>query len=173
MKAKHLFLSLLTATTVSLGAVLPALARPAVLTGAQPGSQVNVRSAPSTQAATPHYGLVGDRVEVLRSTQAADGYTWHYVQFASGAKGWVRADFVRLANNSPIAAILIGDQPGSRINVRSAPSTQSTSPHYGLVGDRVQILRSIRGNDGYAWHYVRFASKAEGWVRSTFVRPLD
>jgi Bacterial SH3 domain len=66
-----------------------------VLSGAVPGSQVNVRSAPSTQADTPHYGLVGDRVLVLDSAQDASGYVWYSVQFESGASGWVREDFVQ------------------------------------------------------------------------------
>ncbi len=31
-------------------------------------------------------------------------------------------------------AVLVGSQAGSRINVRSAPTTESSSPDYGLVG---------------------------------------
>jgi uncharacterized protein YraI len=55
---------------------------------------------------------------------------------------------------------------GSRINLRSQPSTNAPAPSYGIPGDRVQILRSTRGTDGYTWHYVEFSqSKARGWVR--------
>ncbi|MEP0871495.1 SH3 domain-containing protein [Trichocoleus desertorum AS-A10] len=57
--------------------------------------------------------------------------------------------------------------PGSQINVRSQPSTSAPAPSYGIPGDRVQILRSARGTDGYAWHYVEFSkSKVRGWVRN-------
>jgi serine/threonine protein kinase, bacterial len=172
MKAKHVLLSLLTTAAISIGLALPALARPAVLTGAEPGSRVNVRSAPSTRATSPHYGLVGDRVEVLRSIKGADGYTWYYVEFRSGAEGWVRGDFIRYANNNqlPKQATLIGAQPGSRVNVRSAPSTTASSPHYGVVGDRVQALRSTQGSDRFTWYYVRFRSGAEGWIRGDYVQ---
>jgi serine/threonine protein kinase, bacterial len=172
MKTKRFLCALFTTTVISIGLTLPAFARPAVLTGTQPGSRVNVRSSPSTQSASPHYGVVGDRVEVLRSIKGNDSYTWYYVQFKSGAEGWVRGDFVRLVNNNafPKSAVLMGAQPGSRVNVRSAPSTQASSPHYGVVGDRVQALRSTQGSDGYTWYYVRFSSRAEGWIRGDYVR---
>ncbi len=57
-------------------------------------------------------------------------------------------------------------QAGDRINIRSQPSTGATAPHYGLPGDRVEILQRRRMDDNYTWYYVRFAqSKVEGWVR--------
>lgn len=169
MNTPKLF-SLLTATAVSLVAALPAFAQPAVLTGAEPGSRINVRSSPSTRASSPHFGLVGDRVETLQSTQGSDGYTWHYVKFASGAQGWVRGDFVNVVNYSRTTGILVAGSAGSRINVRSAPSTQAASPHYGLEGDRVRVLRKTRVADGALWYYVRFDSGAEGWVRGDLIQ---
>ncbi|MGB3297072.1 MAG: serine/threonine protein kinase [Phormidesmis sp.] len=59
------------------------------------GAQVDVYSAPSADASSPHYGLGGDRVTVLNSTQGADGSTWYQVQFDSGASGWVSGDAVK------------------------------------------------------------------------------
>ena len=91
--------SILSTTVVSLSIAVPVLAAPAVLVGQATGSRVNVRSAPSTRADSPHYALVGDRVEVLRQTEGADGYTWFYVEFRSGATGWVRGDFIQYLNN--------------------------------------------------------------------------
>lgn len=69
-------------------------------------------------------------------------------------------------------AVLIGSQPGSRVNVRSGPSTATYSPHYGLVGDRIWIINHVLGDDGYTWFYVRFSSGAEGWIRGDFISPL-
>jgi hypothetical protein len=94
MKAKHLFLAILAATALSCLAALPSLAAPAYLVGRQPGSRINVRSAPSTSASSPHYGLVGDRVQVIRYVTGKDGYTWYFVEFPSRARGWIRGDFV-------------------------------------------------------------------------------
>jgi uncharacterized protein YgiM (DUF1202 family) len=161
--------SLLTVTAVSLMAALPAFAQPARLSGAEPGSRINVRSAPSTQASSPHYGLVGDRVETLQATQGDDGYTWYYIKFGSGAQGWVRGDFVSVSNYSDLTGVL-SSSSGGRINVRSAPSTQAASPHYGVEGDRVQVLKKTRVEDGALWYFVRFDSGAEGWVRGDLIQ---
>lgn len=87
--------SLLLATVASVGIAIPALASPAVLVGRVTGSRVNVRAYPSTQADSPSYGLVGDRVEVIEQRTGDDGYAWYCVRFSSGATGWVRSDLVR------------------------------------------------------------------------------
>ena len=68
------------------------------------------------------------------------------------------------------AATLTSNTAGSRIRVRSAPTTQASAPHYGFAGDRVQVLWSTQGRDNYTWRYVKFnQSGAEGWIRSDFV----
>ncbi|MDX2213284.1 MAG: DUF2927 domain-containing protein [Oculatellaceae cyanobacterium bins.114] len=89
--------SLLSVTLAS-----SALAQEAILTARDPSSAINIRSAPSTQAAAPAYGLVGDRVAVLNQTQGNDGYQWYRVRFQdSQTEGWVRGDFVTLVNPTP------------------------------------------------------------------------
>lgn len=73
--------------------------QPATLVAQQAGAQINLRSQPSAASSSKGYGLVGDPVKLLRSTQGNDGKTWHYVKFdESGAEGWVRGDFIRLGN---------------------------------------------------------------------------
>jgi predicted RNA-binding Zn ribbon-like protein len=94
MKIQDSLLAVVTAMALSCFSALPSLAAPAYLVGREPGSRINVRSAPSTSAPSPHYGLVGDRVEVIRSVTGEDGYTWYYVEFPSGARGWIRGDLV-------------------------------------------------------------------------------
>jgi hypothetical protein len=94
MKPKHSILAVLSATILSLLTALPSIAAPAYLVGRQPGSRINVRSAPSTSASSPHYGLVGDRVQVIRYVTGKDGYIWYFVEFPSRARGWIRGDFV-------------------------------------------------------------------------------
>lgn len=66
----------------------------AQLIAAQPGSQINLRSQPTTSSDSKGYGLVGDPVMLLRSATASDG-TWYFVKFdESGAEGWIRGDFI-------------------------------------------------------------------------------
>ncbi len=174
--------STLAFSALSLGMALPSFARPATLYAADANSRINVRSAPTLTAQTPHYGVVGDRVEILRTVlqndAQGDTYAWQYIRFrSSGAEGWVRGDFVNMNDDSGRYAYLgsrlpMGDR-GDRINVRSAPSAQSQSLHYGLAGDVVKILDERVGRDKYTWQYVQFPSGAKGWVRGDLVQVME
>jgi hypothetical protein len=100
-------MALVTATTIN--------AAPAELTAADPNSQINLRSTPSTSASSKGYGLPGDRVEVIRQVQAEDGYTWYFVQFnESKAEGWIRGDFVRLLDSPDQPDVPGDDNPSAR-----------------------------------------------------------
>lgn len=78
----------------------------ATLIGQEYGSQINLRSGPGTDFPEKGYGLVGDRVHILRRTGGSPkdtayverrGSGWYRVGFPkSGARGWVRQDFVNL-----------------------------------------------------------------------------
>ncbi|WP_207713964.1 SH3 domain-containing protein [Scytonema sp. UIC 10036] len=78
-------------------------------------------------------------------------------------------------------ATLIGQEYGSRINLRSGPGTDFPEKGYGLVGDRVHILRKAGGipqdlaaveRRGSVWYRVGFPkSGARGWVREDFISP--
>ena len=180
MKGHHVIGSVIVATVASLSFALPTLARPATLIAQNSGSRINVRSAPNTRAASPHYGVVGDRVEVMSSIAGQDDYNWNYVKFSSGAKGWVRGDFIRYTEGMAKYALLMGRDGRSpseasrqRINVRSAPSTSASTPHFGLEGDIVQVLTQKKGSDGYVWRYVKFPSGAEGWIRGDLAQIME
>jgi len=94
--------------------VAPAAANPAAinmasevgyLTAQSAGTQINVRSAPSTSASTPHYGISGDAVTLQQYVNGTDGYIWYNVRFnTSGATGWVRGDFVAMGAASASTA---------------------------------------------------------------------
>jgi hypothetical protein len=71
--------------------------KPAQLIAAQPEARINLRSQPTTSSQAKGYGLVGDPIQLLRTTQANDGYDWYYVKFEqSGAEGWIRGDFINI-----------------------------------------------------------------------------
>jgi hypothetical protein len=116
--------ALMTALVVSFMTVLPAFADTGTLQGS-PGSRVNVRQSPSTTAPVQHYGLGGDRVNILNQTNAPDGYRWYFVEFPnSGARGWVRGDLLS-----------VGGTPGgsSTQRVSFSPGTSAAT-----VGGKVQ-----------------------------------
>lgn len=63
------------------------------LTG-DPGDTINIRSAPNTDEAVLHTGIVGDLVTVGRSMRGDEGYIWRYVTYPNRSSGWVRADLI-------------------------------------------------------------------------------
>jgi uncharacterized protein YgiM (DUF1202 family) len=65
---------------------------------------------------------------------------------------------------------LVAKQVKARINVRKEPGEENAIAHYGLSGDKVQMLASRRDQAGKIWYQVKFESAAEGWVRGDFVR---
>ncbi|MBW4442665.1 MAG: protein kinase [Plectolyngbya sp. WJT66-NPBG17] len=152
----------------------PSISIPVALEGIA-GGQVRVYSQPSTRSTSPHYGLTGDRVTALREMEGKDGDLWYFVKFSSGAEGWVQQEQTRSANEPPKvaefprSAQLVGQASGSRVNLRSAPSTSANSPSYGLIGDQVVALQQAQGDDGKLWYFVQFPSKAAGWVREDLV----
>ncbi|MEM6597608.1 MAG: SH3 domain-containing protein [Cyanobacteria bacterium P01_C01_bin.69] len=94
MKITRMLLTLGSAAMLSLVAAFPALAGVGYITGQVQGSRVNVRDEPSPYAYAQHYGLVGDRVQIITGDVGTDGYYWYYIEFTSGARGWVRGDFI-------------------------------------------------------------------------------
>ncbi|MBM0745478.1 SH3 domain-containing protein [Phormidium sp. CLA17] len=90
---------------------------------------MNIRATPSTSAPVRHYGLGGDRVNILNQTNAPDGYRWYFVEFPnSGARGWIRADLLRVGGN-------YGGSSTQRIAF--APGTSAAT-----VGGKVQGAQS-------------------------------
>jgi SH3-like domain-containing protein len=118
MKMRNLAVAAIASITMTIALALPSLADPAVLVGERSGSRVNVRSSPTTQSSSPHYGLVGDYIEVLSETRGDDGYTWCYIRFSSGAEGWVRSDFVSDSSQSSL-------RPSNRVESSLYNSTAS------------------------------------------------
>lgn len=128
MKFKTLSISV-TTLALWLTLALSAIAQTATLLGS-PGSRVNVRQTPSTNSPVRHYGLGGDRVNILASTNAPDGYLWYKVQFPqSGAQGWIRGDLVQVGGASN------GGSTTQRVSFASGTSAAQ-------VGGRVQGAQS-------------------------------
>lgn len=70
--------------------------------------------------------------------------------------------------------VLMTQERGAQINVRSQPSTQSEILHYGVGGDWVAVLDVQESDDGYIWFYVKFdGTNAEGWIRGDFLQLRD
>jgi len=139
--------------TLTLG--LPALAIPARIVGDRPGSEVNVRTQPSTSAPSPHYGLVGDLVEALRETTGTDGVRWYYVRFASGVEGWIRGDFIQVIATSPPPpgrwshTYFCGPYTITLADTGRDQYSYSSRSNQG----NLDLFNGSRVNTGYSWTY--------------------
>lgn len=76
-----------------------ATANSATLQADHPDAQINVRDGPGMNFYNRHYGLPGDQVRIISYQNGTDGFVWYQVEFPnSGAKGWIRNDFIRLGS---------------------------------------------------------------------------
>ncbi len=72
---------------------------------------------------------------------------------------------------------IVGNERGSRVNMRSGPGTEFTSPGYILVGQAVRMLNDSNGNrisrndnQRMKWFLVEYVpSGTRGWVREDFL----
>jgi hypothetical protein len=73
-----------------------------VLVAEDPDSRINLRSESSLNSELKGYGLVGDEVRLLDASLSGDRYVWYFVEFkVSGAKGWIRGDFIKRPDAPP------------------------------------------------------------------------
>ncbi len=82
---------------------------------------------------------------------------------------------VALGSIDPAAASLpgkiVGQDYGSRVTLRSGPSTATRSLGYGLVGQDVELLDRVY-SDGAWWVQVKFyESGAVGWIHGSYIMP--
>ena len=65
---------------------------------------------------------------------------------------------------------LTSRETGAKINIYSGAGTNFKQLHYGLIGDKVILISSIRDKDNSTWYQIRFlTSGAEGWVHQDFI----
>ncbi|WP_088893348.1 SH3 domain-containing protein [Leptolyngbya ohadii] len=134
--------------------------------GTDPGNYVDQDG----RAAYRQAGL-DDRGQIYRLANESIYVYWDTAPYGSSPTSATSAASVP---NTPNFATLSASDPNARINVRSAPTINSSTPSYGVVGDRVQIIRCVQDTDTSGsdlnWCDVRFSgSGATGWIRSDFM----
>jgi len=122
------------------------------------------------RAAYQQSGL-GDKGQIYRLTTESIYVDWDTAPYNN--QGNQPALSRPLTSNAGRFANLTASA-GSRINVRSQPTINSSSPHYGVTGDRVKVLRCVQDTDTPGselnWCNIQFVqSQATGWVRSDFI----
>ena len=166
----------------------------AVVVAKDPDVAINVRSQPSTESDAVLAVKPGQKAEVLKQIQGKDTYTWYKLKFAkTESEGWMRGDFVQVQSAPPSdqsaqppasAEAVVSQQaknPGSVtapsgvfVALQAAPALDNATQHRAASGQKVDILKMAKGEDGFAWYHVQFLDNAaaKGWVRGDQVRLL-
>ncbi len=95
------------------------------------GSQINLRSQPTTQSEAKGYGLGGDQITLLRLAEGEGGFSWYYVKFSqSGAEGWVRGDFIDTSGQAanPAPGLAPDPAPGTNPGISTGPCGEANRP---------------------------------------------
>jgi uncharacterized protein YgiM (DUF1202 family) len=114
---------------------------------------VNVRSGANT-----NYEKLDKLSQGAQVVVVGKSYDWYKVQLSSTAKAYVRADYLRINQNS--TAELIGD----KVNVRAAANSDATSLGVLKKGELVKVITQV--ND---WWQIEPPSSAVGWIRQDFL----
>lgn len=166
----------------------PAVSGPkiAVVTAKDPDVAINVRAQPSTESDSVLAVKPGEQAEVLQQSLGEDTYTWYKLKFVKlGAEGWMRGDFVKVqsatpqtkSQSSPVQTKnpgAITAPAGVFVALQKKPAQQTATQYRGSSGQKIAILKMVKGEDGLAWYNVQFIDnvEAKGWVRGDQVRWL-
>lgn len=71
-----------------------------------------------------------------------------------------------------LAGKIVGQTPGSRVNIRAQPHPHAALSGYGLVGDQIAIMgEAVAAENCSHWYRVQFPKSGhQGYIHSDFVR---
>ena len=114
---------------------------------------VNIRAGANTNFEKIDTLNQGDEVVVLSKS-----FDWYKVQLPLTAKSFIRADYLKMLQNS--TAQLIGD----KVNIRATPNSNSASLGIVTKDSLVKVITQING-----WWQVEPPTQAVGWIRQDFL----
>jgi uncharacterized protein YgiM (DUF1202 family) len=114
---------------------------------------VNIRAGANTNFEKVGQLNQGDEIVVLGKS-----FDWYKVQLPSTAKAFIRADYLKITQNS--MAELIGDN----VNMRAAANSDSASLGMIKKGQAVKVIAQV--ND---WWQIEPPVQAVGWIRQDFL----
>ena len=125
-----------------------ALPSSGTLTASDPAAQINVRSPPSNDSGSPGQGVTGDLVSLQNRAADDHGDTWYYVTFDHREiEGWVRGDFIAIADAATSASIAApaGDRSPSAVLDATCGSPDHLNAYYSTLNFNIYICNSPEG----------------------------
>ncbi len=138
------------------------------------GSDINVRSQPSTQAEILGRISAPEKVTLLsEKTVQKEGYTWQAIQLSNGKKGWIVSQFVKGARTASANTATSSRRRyirGDKVNIRKDSSTSASIIEVLAEGAIVTLLsdKTVQ-NQGHQWAKIRLPNGEIGWVSTQFI----
>lgn len=136
--------------------------------GNQPGNYKDQNG----QAAYRQSGL-GDKGQIYRLAKESIYVYWDTAPYGKSSGTQSSGSSTSTVSARGVSTLKASSSNG-RINVRSQPTINSSTPSYGLSGDKVKVIQCVKdqdtGGSDLNWCKVQFVqSKAIGWIRSDFI----
>lgn len=137
------------------------------------GDTVNVRSNAGTTYSVLGVAKKGSQYAYLSEKKDTKGQTWYYIQFSSGAKGWITAKYAKsVAGTSSKAtteaSVTKVQITGATVNVRTGNSKLYPTLGVAKNGATYDYLGSSKASKGDVWYKIKFSSNKTGWVTSKY-----
>jgi uncharacterized protein YgiM (DUF1202 family) len=138
-------------------------------------AETNMRSKPSTSAASLRTVSRNTWGAVIAGPQRANGYDWYQVRVQNASPdGWSIKNNMTAApvNNSPAAKFKVGDTVVATdvINVRPRPGIAQTVASTAPAGTSMRISVAPIAVTGFIWYGVFSNAFGGGWVSENFLR---
>jgi len=121
-------------------------------------AQVSKKSVNIRAGANTNFEKIDQLSEGAEVIVLAKSFDWYKVQLPLTAKAYVRADYLKIKQNS--MAELIGD----KVNIRAAANSESASLGMIKKGEAVKVIAQV--ND---WWQIEPPVQAAGWIRQDFL----
>ena len=115
---------------------------------------VNLRAGANT-----NFEKIDKLTQGAEITVLGKSFDWYKVQLPVTAKAYIRADYLKMSQNS--FAELVGD----KVHIRASANSDSTSLGIVKKGDVVKVIGETNG-----WCQIQPPPQAAGWIRQDFLQ---
>lgn len=116
-------------------------------------AQVNKESVNVRAGANANFEVLAKLKHSAEVVVLGKNFDWYKVQLPTTAKAYIRADYLKLHEDS------FGELIGDKVNIRARANSDSSSLGQLKKGDYVKVIRQISG-----WWQIEPPAQAVGWI---------
>lgn len=130
---------------------------------------VNIREKPSILGKVLLVAPNNTSLELIGEQNINNNYSWERVKLSYGVEGWIADKFLtsqKVELNEPLVEKSV---IGSRVNIRSLPTTKSKIIKKATSGTRLKVFTKPIMHQGFKWVHVYLEDGQTGWAASRFL----